>query len=169
MDKAYAEAVKAGDEARAKQLLKTYAESKGYTESDLKYRDAHHAPMAEIKKSDFRNLEKLQELADESYDLNLYAMAHDISFAPQDYFSSNGARWYGYNNAEGMESFSAIKSALDDMKSQIEKYGEVKEVPNIKVYRAVPKELKEGMVQSNGQWVSPSRLYAEWHGESRFD
>lgn len=169
MDKAYAEAVKSGDEARAKQLLKSYAESKGYMETDLKYRYAHHAPMAEIKKADFRNLEKLQELADESYDLNLYAMAYDISLAPQDYFSSNGARWYGYNNAEGMESFRAIKSALDDMKIQIEKYGEVKEVPEIKVYRAVPKELKEGMVQSNGQWVSPSRSYAEWYGESRFD
>lgn len=38
----------------------------------------------------------------------------------------------------------------------------------VKVYRAVPKSVKEGKLR-NGDWVTPSRKYAEMHGDNRLE
>lgn len=164
-DAEYMLAVENGDMETAQRLVNEAAEKSGYTTNDG-YRGSHYAPVAQIDKEYFTDLDKLQELCDESYDLNLYAIANGISLQPDDYFSPNGARWYMYNDADGMESYRAIKPAMDSIQRQMEQYGEVREMPTVKVYRAVPKTLKETKLQSGGQWVTPSYMYAVKHGNN---
>ena len=59
------------------------------------------------------------------------------------------------------ESALVIKNALDAIKN-----GE-KDV-KVKVYRAVPTSVKEGKLR-NGDWVTPSKKYAEMHGDNRLE
>ena len=165
IDNEYMLAVENGDMETAQRLVNEAAEKSGYT-TNADYKGSHYAPVAQIDKEYFTDLDKLQELQEESYDLNLYAIANGISLQPDDYFSPNGARWYMYNDADGMESYRAIKPAINSIQQQMEQYGEVKEMPTITVYRAVPKSLKETKMQSGGQWVTPSYQYAVKHGNN---
>lgn len=165
IDSEYMLAVENGDMETAQRLVNEAAEKAGYTTNE-DYKISHYAPVAQIDKEYFTDLDKLQELYEESSDLNLFAVANGISLQPDDYFSPNGARWYMYDDAEGMESYRAIKPAMDSIQRQIQQYGEVQEMPTVKVYRAVPKSLKETKLQSGGQWVTPSYKYAVKHGNN---
>lgn len=167
-DKEYKDAVEHGDTEKVQQMLQEEAERKGY-KSVQDYKDAHHAPCASVEKSDFTNLDVLRDVVEENgEDSNLFAVAQGISVQPDDYFSPMGARWYGYDDAEGMESYHNIRKAIDAIQEQLYEYGEVKDMPVIEVYRAVPKDIRGKQLESEGQWVSPSKKYAINHGRSRF-
>lgn len=167
-DKEYKDAVEHGDIKKVQQMLQEEAERKGY-KSVQDYKDAHRAPRSPIEKSDFTNLEVLRDVVEENgEDSNLFAVAQGISVQPDDYFSPMGARWYGYDDAEGMESYHNIRKAIDAIQEQLYEYGEVKDMPVIEVYRAVPKDIRGKQLESDGQWVSPSKKYAINHGRSRF-
>ena len=167
-DKDYLDAVNRGDIETAQRMVNEAAEIAGYSNND-DYRGSHYAPVAQIDKKDFTNLDKLRELEEESWDLNLFAIANGISLQPDDYFGPNGARWYMYDDYEGMESYRALKRAMNSIQSQMKQYGEVRNMPTVKVYRAVPKGVKESKLQSGGQWVTPSRQYAIEHGEQHIN
>ena len=167
-DKEYAEAVANGDIAKAQQMLRDEAERKGYSPRG-NYRDAHRSPSASVDKKDFTNIEALRnEVYEYSGDSNLLAVAQGVHLQPEDYFSPQGAHWYGYDDADGMEAYHNLKNAIGDIQQQISEFGEVRNMPTIKVYRAVPKEIKGDQFESEGQWVSPSRQYAVNHGRHRF-
>lgn len=167
-DKEYKDAVEHGDIEKVQQMLQEEAERKGY-KSVQDYKDAHRAPRSPIEKSDFTNLEVLRDVVEENgEDSNLFAVAQGISVQPDDYFSPMGARWYGYDDAEGMESYHNIRKAIDAIQEQLYEYGEVKDMPVIEVYRAVPKDIRGKQLESEGQWVSPSKKYAINHGRNRF-
>ena len=167
-DQAYLDAVNSGDMATAEQMLRDAAERAGYLpQSD--YQDAHGAPRASVYKEDFTNAEAMQEAADNGEDTNLWAVAQGISIQPDDYFSPQGPRWYGYSNQSGMESYAALSSAIRSINSQLNDYGEVKDMPIVKVYRTVPTNIVGEQLESEGQWVTPSLEYAIRHGENRFD
>lgn len=164
----YNEAVAKGDLKEAEALVKEYAKVRGYTIDD-DYRDMHSAPKASVAKEDFANLDKLREAANESSDVNIFAIANDVSIVPSDFFTFDG--WWQYSNRNETadnESFFKIRKAIDSIQRQTEKHGKVKYMPYVWVYRAVPKSVKEGNLQSDGQWVTPSREYARQHGQSRF-
>ena len=167
-DQAYMDAVNRGDMETAQRMVDEAARKAGYSAND-NYRGGHYAPVAQIEKEDFTNLDKLRELQEESFDLNLFAIANGLSLQPKDYFSPNGARWYMYDDYEGMESYGALKKAINSIQNQMQQYGEVKNMPTVKVYRAVPKAVKESKMQSGGQWVSPSKQYAIKHGKSHIN
>lgn len=167
-DKEYKDAVEHGDIEKVQQMLQEEAERKGY-KSVQDYKDAHRAPRASVEKSDFTNLDALRNIVEENgEDSNLFAVAQGISVQPDDYFSPMGARWYGYDDAEGMESYRNINKAINAIQDQLYEYGEVKDMPVIEVYRAVPKDIRGKQLESEGQWVSPSKKYAINHGRSRF-
>jgi CobQ-like glutamine amidotransferase family enzyme len=167
-DKAYADAVARGDMETAQDMLRDAAERAGYAPLG-DYKDMHQAPSATVEKEDFTNIEALQEQLDNgNVDSNLFAIAQGVTAAPQDYFSPQGARWYGYGNLSGMESYSALNNAIRSINAQLREYGEVRDMPKVKVYRAVPKNIKGAQLESEGQWVSPSREYAVGHGRHRF-
>lgn len=164
----YNDAIAKGNMKDAEAIVKEYAKLRGYT-IDEDYRDSHQAPRASVAKEDFRNLDKLREEAKESGDVNLFAIANGVSIVPDDFFTYDG--WWQYSNrneAADSESFFKIRKAIDSIQNQIKKYGRVKHMPSVCVYRAVPKSVKEGSLQSDGQWVTPSRAYAKQHGQSRF-
>ncbi len=159
-DAAYMDAVRLGDMETARRLLKAAWERSGYS-PDTSYKDAHAAPSAPVEAKDFKNVEALNEARDEGWDLNLWAIAKGITGQPDDFFSERGPRLYMYNDAAGRETQAAIASAIQSIRGGNDN-------ARIIVYRAVPKGVKFDGLQSGGQWVSPSKTYAENHGKSRF-
>lgn len=159
-DAAYLDAVRRGDMETARRLLKAAWERSGYS-PDTSYKDAHAAPSAPVEAKDFKNVEALNEARDEGWDLNLWAIAKGITGQPDDFFSERGPSLYGYDDAAGRETQRAVAQAIGDIRGGNDK-------TRVIVYRAVPNDVKLDGLQSGGQWVSPSKTYAENHGKSRF-
>ena len=133
------------------------ARRKGYgdTGSDYQGEGAWDAPSNPGYESD---AERRKALATDGGDINVEDIAEGYSSQPDDYFTN--LRAYGNDTPHGRESAGAIGEALE----AIRKGGH----PKIKVYRAVPTSVKEGKVR-NGDWVTPSRQYAEMHGNHRLE
>lgn len=167
IDAAYMDAVETGDIERAKALVREYAESRGYYLFG-EFRDAHAAPSSTVDKPDFTNADLINEKSlDEGWDVNLYSLPQGENLAPNDFWSPMGPRWYMYNNKAGMEAHSAIVPAIRSIQYQIKAYGEVRDMPSVKVYRAVPNSVVVNSLE-NGDWVTPSLTYANTHGLARF-
>jgi hypothetical protein len=74
-------------------------------------------------------------------------------FGGDDIYTSNAARYFGHGDpAMDRESLRAINAARGNPNAEIT------------VYRAIPKNL-EGAQVNTGDWVTPSRAYAETHGQ----
>lgn len=157
LDKRYMDAIANKDESTAREMLDESARRKGYDDADSDYQGqgAWAAPSNPQYKSD----EERREDIDNAPDVNLEDIALGYSLQPDDYFSH--PERYSQNTPHGLESVKAINTAIDAIKN-----GE-KDV-RVKVYRAVPTSVKEGKLR-NGDWVTPSKKYAEMHGNHRLD
>ena len=102
--------------------------------------------------------ERRAKALDDSSDVNIEDIAKGITPQPEDYFSN--LRAYGHDTKQGTESARAIRDAIETIQN-------TGEVPMVRVYRAVPKDIQEGMFR-NGDWVTMSSEYAKIHGELRF-
>lgn len=157
LDKRYMDAIANNDESTAREMLDESARRKGYGDVDSNYQGqgAWAAPSNPLYESD----EERRADIENSPDVNLEDIALGYSLQPDDYFDN--PRAYMNNTAYGLESAHVIKNALDAIKN-----GE-KDV-KVKVYRAVPTSVKEGKLR-NGDWVTPSKKYAEMHGDNRLE
>ena len=157
LDKRYMDAIANNDESTAREMLDESARRKGYGDADSDYQGqgAWTAPSNPQYESD----EARRADIENSPDVNLEDIALGYSLQPDDYFDN--PRAYMNNTAYGLESALVIKNALDAIKN-----GE-KDV-KVKVYRAVPTSVKEGKLR-NGDWVTPSKKYAEMHGDNRLE
>lgn len=157
LDKRYMDAIANNDESTAREMLDESARRKGYGDADSDYQGqgAWAAPSNPQYESD----EARRADIENSPDVNLEDIALGYNLQPDDYFDN--PRAYMNNTAHGLESAHVIKNALDAIKN-----GE-KDV-KIKVYRAVPTSVKEGKLR-NGDWVTPSKKYAEMHGDNRLE
>jgi site-specific DNA-cytosine methylase len=157
LDKRYMDAIANNDESTAREMLDESARRKGYGDADSDYQGqgAWAAPSNPQYESD----EARRADIENSPDVNLEDIALGYSLQPDDYFDN--PRAYMNNTAYGLESAHVIKNALDAIKN-----GE-KDV-KVKVYRAVPTSVKEGKLR-NGDWVTPSKKYAEMHGDNRLE
>lgn len=157
LDKRYMDAIANNDESTAREMLDESARRKGYGDADSDYQGqgAWAAPSNPQYESD----EARRADIENSPDVNLEDIALGYNLQPDDYFDN--PRAYMNNTAYGLESAHVIKNALDAIKN-----GE-KDV-KVKVYRAVPTSVKEGKLR-NGDWVTPSKKYAEMHGDNRLD
>ena len=157
LDKRYMDAIANNDESTAREMLDESARRNGYGDvgSDYQGQGAWAAPSNPQYESD----EARRADIENSPDVNLEDIALGYNLQPDDYFDN--PRAYMNNTAYGLESAHAIKNALDAIKN-----GE-KDV-NVKVYRAVPTSVKEGKLR-NGDWVTPSKKYAEMHGDHRLE
>ena len=157
LDKRYMDAIANNDESTAREMLDESARRKGYDDVDSDYQGqgAWAAPSNPQYESD----EARRADIENSPDVNLEDIALGYSLQPDDYFDN--PRAYMNNTAYGLESAHVIKNALDAIKN-----GE-KDV-KVKVYRAVPTSVKEGKLR-NGDWVTPSKKYAEMHGDNRLE
>lgn len=157
LDKRYMDAIANKDESTAREMLDESARRKGYGDADSDYQGqgAWAAPSNPQYESD----EERRADIENAPDLNLEDIALGYSLQPDDYFSH--PERYSQNTPHGLESVKAIKTAIDAIKN-----GE-KDV-KVKVYRAVPTSVKEGKLR-NGDWVTPSKKYAEMHGDHRLE
>lgn len=157
LDKRYMDAIANNDESTAREMLDESARRKGYGDADSDYQGqgAWAAPSNPQYESD----EARRADIENSPDVNLEDIALGYNLQPDDYFDN--PRAYMNNTAHGLESAHVIKNALDAIKN-----GE-KDV-KVKVYRAVPTSVKEGKLR-NGDWVTPSKKYAEMHGDNRLE
>ena len=157
LDKRYMDAIANNDESTAREMLDESARRNGYGDvgSDYQGQGAWGAPSNPQYESD----EARRADIENSPDVNLEDIALGYNLQPDDYFDN--PRAYMNNTAYGLESAHVIKNALDAIKN-----GE-KDV-KVKVYRAVPTSVKEGKLR-NGDWVTPSKKYAEMHGDNRLE
>lgn len=158
LDKQYMDALAKGDDATAREMLDEAARRKGYDDTESAYQGvgAWAAPGNPGYESDKARRDDWESSGS---DVNLEDMALGYTPQPDDYFSH--PERYSQNTPHGLESVKAINTAIDAIKN-----GE-KDV-KVKVYRAVPTSVKEGKLR-NGDWVTPSKKYAEMHGMNRLD
>lgn len=158
LDKQYMDALAKGDDATAREMLDEAARRKGYDDTESAYQGvgAWAAPGKPGYESDKARRDDWESSGS---DVNLEDMALGYTPQPDDYFSH--PERYSQNTPHGLESVKAINTAIDAIKN-----GE-KDV-KVKVYRAVPTSVKEGKLR-NGDWVTPSKKYAEMHGTNRLD
>lgn len=157
LDEEYFKAIDTNDESRMRDLVNEAARRNGYGDVGSEYQGvgAWSAPSNPGYESDE---ERRAAVENESPDVNVTDIANGYLQQPDDYFTN--LRAYGNNNPHGRESAEAINNAMDDVRKGKD--------PKIKVYRAVPKTVKEGTLR-NGDWVTPSRKYAEMHGNNRLE
>ena len=103
----------------------------------------------------------VQERLENSEDVNLFEVAQGYHNQPDDYFSPMGARYYMYDDKEGLESARAVKDVIAKIKNG-------KENITVKIYRAVPADVVSNKLK-NGDWVTLSKSYAIEHGEQNLD
>ena len=158
LDKQYMDALAKGDDATAREMLDEAARRKGYDDTESAYQGvgAWAAPGNPGYESDKARRDDWESSGS---DVNLEDMAMGYTPQPDDYFSH--PERYSQNTPHGLESVKAINEAIDAIKN-----GE-KDV-KVKVYRAVPTSVKEGKLR-NGDWVTPSKKYAEMHGTNRLE
>lgn len=158
LDKQYMDALAKGDDATAREMLDEAARRKGYDDTESSYQGvgAWKAPGNPGYESDKARRDDWESSGS---DVNLEDMALGYTPQPADYFSH--PERYSQNTSHGLESVKAINTAIDAIKN-----GE-KDV-KVKVYRAVPTSVKEGKLR-NGDWVTPSKKYAEMHGTNRLE
>lgn len=158
LDKQYMDALAKGDDATAREMLDEAARRKGYDDTESAYQGvgAWAAPGNPGYESDKARRDDWESSGS---DVNLEDMALGYTPQPDDYFSH--PERYSQNTPHGLESVKAINAAIDAIKN-----GE-KNV-KVKVYRAVPTSVKEGKLR-NGDWVTPSKKYAEMHGTNRLE
>lgn len=124
----------------------------GYSNNGISkytYKGSHRAPSSTITEGtpEYR--------AENSYDMNLNEVLQGLSPQPDDYFSPNGARWYGYDDAEGLESFNAIRKVKNG-------------ADKITAYRAVSDDVNSDVL-NNGDWITFSPKYAKLHGDTNLN
>lgn len=157
LDAEYMKAVEANDEIRMRNLVNEAARRNGYGDTGSEYQGvgAWMAPGNPGYESDEV---RRAAVANDAPDVNITDIANGYSQQPVDYFTNLHA--YGTDTAHGRESAEAINKAIDEVRNGKD--------PMVKVYRAVPKSVKEGKLR-NGDWVTPSRKYAEMHGDNRLE
>lgn len=158
LDKQYMDALAKGDDATAREMLDEAARRKGYDDTESAYQGvgAWAAPGNPGYESDKARRDDWESSGS---DVNLEDMAMGYTPQPDDYFSH--PERYSQNTPHGLESVKAINMAIEAIKN-----GE-KDV-KVKVYRAIPTSVKEGKLR-NGDWVTPSKKYAEMHRTNRLE
>ena len=158
IDKQYSEALEKNDEAAAREMLDEAARRRGYGDAESAYQGvgAWAAPSNPGYESDEARREAVGQ---DSLDLNVEDLAAGYSNQPADIFEHPEKYVSGLHTSK--ESGQAIQAAIDAIKR-----GE-KDV-KVKVYRTVPTSVKEGKLR-NGDWVTPSKAYAEMHGDNRLE
>lgn len=158
IDRRYMEALDNGNEVVARDMLDEAARRKGYADTDSEYQGvgAWVAPSNPGYESDEA---RRADVEDNAPNVNLEDMALGYSLQPDDYFTH--PERYSQNTPHGLESARSIQAALEALKR-----GE--KGVKVKVYRAVPISVKESKLR-NGDWVTPSKKYAEMHGNSRLE
>lgn len=159
LDREYLEAVEKGDMEKAQRMVNEFAKEKGYLTGDEEWKDMHRAPNS-------KGASSAEERGKNSDDLSMLDMAKGVMNVPQDFWTH--PEWYGNNEPTHSDSFYKVRRLIERAKKYLDgPKKSIYSIPGMTVYRAVPKDIKEGTPR-NADWVTPSRAYAQEHGNSRF-
>ena len=149
IDDDYFAALERGDMETAQRIVDNQARLNGYITDD-DYRMMHRAPNRD----------------EEGFNKNIRELADGADLVPSDYWSH--PEWYGIDYEEGgRESFNSVLRSMQRVRDKIAKGDSENSISStlIRMYRAVPADVKEDSFR-NGDWITPSRRYAEYHGQS---
>lgn len=153
IDSEYFAALDRGDMETAQRIVDNQARLNGYIRDD-DYRMMHQAPYRDR----------------EGFNKNILDLANGSDFVPADYWTH--PEWYGIQyETGGWESFGRVQRAMQRARDLAAKgYSEerIRNRLSITMYRAVPADVKEDDFR-NGDWITPSRQYAELHGRSNIN
>jgi hypothetical protein len=155
LDSEYTKALEKGDKIRMRDLVDEAARRNGYAANSDGYQGAG-AWVAPADPGYATAEERRAAMQEDNVDVNVTDIAAGVSPQPDDIFSN--LRAYVNGTPEGRESVASIGKAIEAAKAGRK--------ATVRVYRAVPSDIKEGSIR-NGDWVTPSRKYAEMHGENR--
>lgn len=158
LDKRYFDAIENGDEVVAREMLDEAARRKGYDDTESNYQGvgAWSAPSNPGYESD---ADRRADVENNAPNVNVEDIALGYSLVDEKYWHE--PRKYMQSDATALESVNTIKGAISAIRRG---ENDVK----VKVYRAVPTSVKEGKLR-NGDWVTPSKGYAEMHGNNRLE
>ena len=139
-------------------MLDEAARRKGYGDTESEYQGVG-AWVAPSNPGYETNEARRDAVGEDSPNLNVEDMAAGYSNQPEDIFVHPDK--YSQGLPTSKESGKAIQTAIDDIRNG-------KKEVKIKVYRAVPTSVKESKLR-NGDWVTPSKEYAEMHGNNRLE
>ena len=152
IDDEYFAALDRGDMETAQRIVDNQARLNGYISGD-DYRMMHQAPSRD----------------EEGYNQNIIDLANSSELVPSDYWTH--PERYGIDYEEGgRESFNNVYRSMQWVRDHIangDSERKIKDVP-IVMYRAVPADVKENSFR-NGDWITPSRRYAEYHAQSNIN
>ena len=152
IDDEYFAALDRGDMETAQRIVDNQARLNGYISGD-DYRMMHQAPSRD----------------EEGYNQNIIDLANSSELVPSDYWTH--PERYGIDYEEGgRESFNNVYRSMQWVRNHIangDSERKIKDVP-IVMYRAVPADVKENSFR-NGDWITPSRRYAEYHAQSNIN
>lgn len=158
LDYEYFKALENNDEVSARDIVDEVARRNGYTDvaSDYQGVGAWAAPS---RPGGYTDEERRASLETDSPDLSLEDISLGYTLQPDDIFDH--PERYMQSASTSKEAARAIKATLNALKKG-------NKDAKIKVFRAVPLSVKEGRLR-NGDWVTPSRAYADMHGNHRLD
>lgn len=156
LDSEYFKALENNDEVSARDIVDEVARRNGYTDvaSDYQGVGAWAAPS---RPGGYTDEERRASLETDSPDLSLEDISLGYTLQPDDIFDH--PERYMQSASTSKEAARAIKTTLNALKNG-------NKDAKIKVFRAVPLSVKEGRLR-NGDWVTPSRAYADMHGNHR--
>ena len=158
LDKRYLDAIGKGNEQTAREMLDEAARRKGFSDAESDYQGV--GAWAAPSNPGFATAEERRTYVEENGgDVNVEDIA--AGYSPVDEEMYSHPERTGFGDESGLEAGHSINDALNSLKAG-------KTDVRIKVYRAVPISVKEGKLR-NGDWVTPSRKYAEMHGNSRLE
>lgn len=159
LDREYLDAVEKGDMEKAQRMVNEFAKEKGYLTGDEEWKDIHRAPNS-------KGASSTEERGKNGDDLSILDMAKGVMTVPKDFWTH--PEWYGNNEPTHSDSFYKVRKLIERAKKYLDgPKKSIFSIPGMTVYRAVPKDIKEGTPR-NADWVTPSRAYAQEHGNSRF-
>lgn len=158
LDSEYFKALENKDEVSARDIVDEVARRNGYTDvaSDYQGVGAWAAP---TRPGGYTDEERRASLETDSPDLSLEDISLGYTLQPDDIFDH--PERYMQSDSTSKEAARAIKATLNALKKGNKE-------AKIKVFRAVPLSVKEGRLR-NGDWVTPSRAYADMHGNHRLE
>lgn len=158
LDSEYFKALENNDEVSARDIVDEVARRNGYADVTSDYQGAG-AWAAPSRPGGYTDEERRASLETDSPDLSLEDISLGYTMQPDDIFDH--PERYMQSDSTSKEAARAIKATLNALKKG-------NKDAKIKVFRAVPLSVKEGRLR-NGDWVTPSRAYADMHGNHRLE
>jgi hypothetical protein len=146
---------------RLREMVDQRSKEKGYEEKNSDEIRGWSAP----SDPQLTRAERWEEIKNgENIDHNLEDIAFGYSTQPLDIFTVKSLSLIA-KDAVSQGTIAKLRKIVSEMRKQINENGEVNDMPKVKVYRAIPKNVKAANFR-NGDWVTPSKEYAVLHGKN---